>query len=110
MRRRLFHERISIPDSVISRSCLALGPAGFFCSQEEMKMNYPVIDIAGTGRNIRDAIRRSGRSVSDIAEYLGSNNSLVYRYMRGEVLPSTDRLLALSVLFGVSMNDLLAVA
>ena len=73
-------------------------------------MNYPVIDVLGTGRNIRDAIHGSGRSVSDIADYLGATTSLVYRYMRGDVLPSTDRLLALSVLLGVSINDLLAVA
>ena len=42
-----------------------------------------------------------------IADYLGATNSLVYRYMRGEVLPSTDRLLALSVLLGITVNDLL---
>ena len=73
-------------------------------------MDYPVIDLIGTGRNIREAIYGSGRSVNDVADYLGATTSLVYRYMRGDVLPSTDRLLALSVLLGVSINDLLAVA
>ena len=71
-------------------------------------MNYPVIDVAGTGRNINRLIRGSRYSVADIAAYLGTTDSLVYRYMRGEVLPSTDRLYALSVLLEISMNDILA--
>ena len=70
-------------------------------------MDYPVIDIDATGRNLDHLIRNSGYSVTYIADYLGATNSLVYRYMRGEVLPSTDRLLALSVLLGITVNDLL---
>lgn len=72
-------------------------------------MDYPVIDTDATGRNIDHMIRNSSYSVTDIADYLGTTSSLVYRYMRGEVLPSTDRLLALSVLLGVTVNDLLVI-
>ena len=72
-------------------------------------MDYPVIDLNATGRNIDHMIRNSGYSVTDIADYLGATNSLVYRYMRGEVLPSIDRLLALSVLLDVTLNDLLII-
>ena len=72
-------------------------------------MDYPVIDTSATGRNIDRIIRNSSYSVTDIADYLGTTSSLVYRYMRGEVLPSTDRLLALSVLLGVTVNDLLVI-
>ncbi len=70
-------------------------------------MDYPVIDIDATGRNLNRIIRNSDYSVNDIADYLGTTHSLVYRYMRGEVLPSTDRLLAVSLLLGVTVNDLL---
>ena len=73
-------------------------------------VNYPVIDIARTGANIHTMIHDSRYTVTDVADYLGSNTSLVYRYMRGEVLPSTDRLLALSVLLNVTVNDILVVA
>ena len=72
-------------------------------------MDYPVIDIVATGRNINVLIHDHGYSVTDIANYLGTTDSLVYRYLRGIVLPSTDRLLALSVLLHVSINDILAV-
>lgn len=73
-------------------------------------MNYPVIDIAGTGKVIGNIIKNSRYSVSDIADYLGASPSLVYKYIRGDVLPSTDRLLALSILLGVSINDMLKTA
>ena len=72
-------------------------------------MDYPVIDIAATGRNINGLIHDRGYTVADIAIYLGTTDSLVYRYIRGNVLPSTDRLLALSSLLHVPINDILAV-
>lgn len=73
-------------------------------------MNYPTIDIVATGDNIDTLIRDSGHTVNEIADYLGATPSLVYRYMRGAVLPSIDRLLALSVLLDISINDILATA
>ena len=72
-------------------------------------MDYPVIDITATGRNIDVLIHAHGYTVADIADYLGTTDSLVYRYIRGNVLPSTDRLLALSMLLHVPINDILAV-
>ena len=69
---------------------------------------YPTIDVSATGDNLDALIRDSGYSVNEVADYLGATPSLVYRYMRGAVLPSTDRLLALSVLLGIPINDILA--
>lgn len=70
----------------------------------------PVIDVLRTGSVIRKRISESSYSVRDIAGYLGTDTASVYRYMRGDVLPSTDRLLMLSTLLDVPINDLLAVA
>ena len=69
-------------------------------------MDYPVIDIEGTGIRIRE----SGHTVSEVSEYLGASTSLVYRYLRGEVLPSIDRIVALSVYLEVPIDDIIAVA
>jgi transcriptional regulator with XRE-family HTH domain len=74
------------------------------------EMDYPVIDIEGTGAHIRDLIRESGHSVIEVSEYLGTSTSLVYRYIRGEVLPSIDRIVALSVYLGVPIEQIIAVA
>ena len=73
-------------------------------------MDYPIIDIEETGTHIRDLIRESGHSVAEVSEYLGASTSLVYRYIRGEVLPSIDRIVALSVYLGVPIEQIIAVA
>lgn len=73
-------------------------------------MDYPVIDIKRTGEKIKKNIKTSGHTVNDVAEYLGATRSLVYRYIRGDVLPSIDRLVALSVYLNVPMEDILAVS
>ena len=78
--------------------------------ERRFEMDYPVIDIEGTGTHIRDLIRESGHSVAEVSEYLGTSTSLVYRYIRGEVLPSIDRIVALSVYLGVSIEQIIAVA
>ena len=70
----------------------------------------PMIDVAGTGAIIGERIRSSDYSVKDVTGYLGTDTASVYRYMRGDVLPSTDRLLMLSTLLHVTINDLLAIA
>ena len=72
-------------------------------------MDYPIIDIEGTGVHIRDLIRESGHTVTEVSEYLGTSTSLVYRYLRGEVLPSIDRIVALSVYLEVSIDEIIAV-
>ena len=72
--------------------------------------SVPVIDVSRTGAVIGKAIKDSRYSVRDVADYLGTDKASVYRYIRGSVLPSTDRLLMLSTLLGVTINDLLAVA
>jgi transcriptional regulator with XRE-family HTH domain len=69
-------------------------------------MNYPVIDVLGTGTNLRTMFDDRHMTVAAVAGYLGTTTSLVYRYIRGDVLPSTDRLLALSSLLGVTVNDI----
>lgn len=71
-------------------------------------MSYPVIDVTRTGANIARAIRDSVYSVGDVSDFLGISRSNVYKYLRGDVLPSIDNLYALSSLLNVSMNDLLA--
>ena len=73
-------------------------------------MEYPVIDVEATRMKIKSLIEESHYTVSEIASYLGTSKSLVYRYIRGEVLPSIDRILALSVYLNVHMEDIIAVS
>ena len=74
-------------------------------------MEYPVIDPIGTGKNLKAFLKKNGKTVTGVAKIIGlSDKGTVYKWLRGESLPSIDNLLALSVLLGVTINDILAVA
>lgn len=69
---------------------------------------FPIIDLRATGKNISRLRRSSGLSVREIQTALGlTAPQAIYKWQRGESLPSVDNLLALSILFGVSMDDIL---
>ena len=72
-------------------------------------MDYSVIDPAGTGRNIRALIAKNGNTVTDVSKTLGlADKSTLYKWIRGDALPGIDNMLALSLLLGVTINDILA--
>ena len=73
-----------------------------------MSIKYPVIDVSSTGKNLRRLCILQGISVRDLQRYCGfSNPQSVYRWFSGANLPSVDNLYALSVLLGVTMNDII---
>ncbi len=75
-----------------------------------MYPEYPNIDLQKTGCRIRSAIRTAGYSVRDVQEYLHlSCPQPVYRWFKGQILPSLNHLYALSILLHVHMEDLLVV-
>ena len=71
-------------------------------------MNFPVINLTETGKNIKRIAKKNGYSAEKIRDVLGiSDRSNIYKWFRGEVLPTLDNLLALSILFGVTINELI---
>ena len=71
-------------------------------------MKYPVIDMEATGRNIRRLRKEKGVSVRELSLFLGlSDVRAVYKWQRGETLPSTDNLLALSRYLGTTIEEIL---
>ena len=70
--------------------------------------DYPVIDVVATGRKIRELRKNSNLKVSDIVDFMGLESvQAVYKWQRGETLPSVDNLFALSRLFGITVDDIL---
>ena len=77
-------------------------------NMKEKVMSFPVIDLVKTGKNIKRISKKSGFSADMIRDLLGiSDKSNVYKWFRGEVLPTVDNLLAMSILFGVTINELI---
>lgn len=73
--------------------------------------SYPTIDLAATGRNIVRLRQARGLTVRNLQTYFGFDDpQAIYRWQWGKSLPSVDNLYALSVLLGVSMNEILVPA
>lgn len=68
------------------------------------------IDKKATGRNILRLRRAKGLSVADLQQYFGFDApQAIYKWQKGQTIPSTDNLLALSRLLDVPMENILAV-
>ena len=74
-------------------------------------VEFPIIDVAKTGENILRLRSDRHISVREIQQYLGLDDpQAIYQWQRGISLPTVDHLCALSVLFGVTMNEILVLA
>ena len=69
---------------------------------------YYGIDVRATGENISRLRRAKGLSVRDIQHYMGFEQpQAIYKWERGETIPSLEHLMALSRIFDVRMEDIL---
>ena len=69
---------------------------------------YPVIDLIATGNNIRRLRMERGLTVRDLQSYFGFEEPrAIYKWQKGESLPTVDNLYALGVLFEVPMDQIL---
>jgi len=66
------------------------------------------IDMIETGNRINSLRKLNGLSVKGIQEAMGFNTpQAVYKWMRGEALPSLDNLVILSELFDTAIDEIL---
>ena len=69
---------------------------------------FPVIDLIATGNNIRRLRLERGLSVRDLQSYFGFEEPrAIYKWQKGESLPTVDNLYALGNLFEVPMDQIL---
>lgn len=67
----------------------------------------PVIDMNATGQNIAKLRASAGLSVRQLQNILGfSTPQAIYKWQRGESLPSLDNIVALTAVFKVKLDDL----
>ncbi len=75
-----------------------------------MQPVFMSIDCEGTGMRIKKLIRESGYSVKDIQNAMGFENpQAVYKWLRGESLPSIDNLLILSKILNKQIESILVI-
>lgn len=70
----------------------------------------PVIDIQGTGAQIKRLRKLSGFSVHEVQQIFGFEYpQAVYAWEQGKSIPTIDNLIVLAQLFKVDIEDIIAV-
>ena len=70
--------------------------------------SLPVIYLSATGANIKTLIKTNGLTVSDIQNALGFNTpQSIFKWLRGDTLPSIDNLVALSYILNITVDRLI---
>lgn len=71
-------------------------------------MNFPILDAKATGARIKQLRIQKKLRVEDVARFMGfESEQAVYKWQRGDSLPTIDNLYALSFLFETSVDDIL---
>ena len=66
------------------------------------------IDFVETGKNIRKIRQGLGLSVMDVSDFFcGMSRNSIYKWERGETLPTLENLYALAWFFRVSLDELI---
>lgn len=73
-----------------------------------VSMRFPVIDPVATGANIVRLRHERGLTVRDLQAYFGFEEpQAIYKWQRGQSLPSVDNLFALGAILQVTMDEIL---
>ncbi len=68
----------------------------------------PVIDMAATGINITRLRQNAGMTVRDLQEVFGfTTPQAIYKWQRGEAMPTLDNIVVLAAVFGVTVDDII---
>lgn len=70
--------------------------------------DMPVIDMRGTGLKITQLRKASGKSVKNLQDIFGFGTpQAIYKWQQGAAMPTIDNLIVLSVIFGVSLDEII---
>ncbi len=69
--------------------------------------NVPIIDVIATGKNIKKLMVETGTSISQVQEVVGFRYpTTIYKWIRGDGLPSIDNLVILADILGMKIDDI----
>ena len=73
-----------------------------------MNYKYPAIDLVRTGQNITRLMEKNNIKVTDLQEIFGFEYpQAIYKWKRGDCLPTIDNLLVLSVVFKTTIDKII---
>lgn len=69
---------------------------------------WPAIDLAATGQNIEKLRQTTGLTVRELQNIFGfSSPQAIYKWQRGESMPTIDNLIILSAVFNVEIGKII---
>ena len=72
--------------------------------------NIPIIDMIATGMNITRLRTNAGLTVRDLQNIFGfSTPQAIYKWQRGDAMPTLDNMVVLAAVFGVAIDDIIVV-
>lgn len=73
-------------------------------------MNLPFVNMIATGQNINSLRIAAGMSVKDMQMVFGfATPQAIYKWIHGTALPTIDNMVILAAMFGVAIDDIVAV-
>ena len=66
----------------------------------------PVIDMAATGRNIRNLRVAAGMTIRDIQDACGVSAAAVNKCQNGQTVPTIDNMVILAEIWNVRIDDI----
>lgn len=72
--------------------------------------NIATVDLAATGKNIEKLRKEAGYTVKELQNLFGFGTpQAIYKWQHGTALPTVDNLVLLSVIFKVSIDEILII-
>ena len=72
--------------------------------------NIPTVNLVATGKNIEKLRKEAGYTVKELQNIFGFGTpQAIYKWQHGTALPTVDNLVLLSVIFKVSIDEILVV-
>ena len=73
-------------------------------------LTMPAVNMAATGRNIAKMRQNAGLTVKELQNFFGfATPQAIYKWQHGTAMPTIDNLVALAMIFGVTMDEIIVV-
>ena len=82
--------------------------SGFYQKGSEYMFNTSRINLIETGNNIARLRKKNNLTMKEVQEALGFNTpQAIYKWFRGEMIPSIDNLVVLSDLYNTTIDEII---
>ena len=73
-------------------------------------MNFPMINTVATGQNINRMRIEAGMTVRNMQDVFGfTTPQSIYKWIHGTAMPTIDNMVILAAMFGVTVDEIIAV-